>query len=271
MRQRLESSSTAIRRIMMDLAGGSGKNSHLGGGLSSVEILNCLYGDFLSVHPSRVTDSTRDRFIMSKGHGVLSLYATLSYYGFISRNEISSYMQDESHLISHPVMNLSLGIESSNGSLGQGLGFGIGLALSAKRSGQSYKTVVLLGDGECNEGSVWESVRIASHLRVGNLLAIVDDNGFQSDGDTEQVSGNPSLAQAWSNFGWKATEVDGHNVGQIIDALSHFNIESEQPLVIIAKTVKGKGISFMERNNEWHHNRLTPDFYDRAMKELGTE
>jgi transketolase len=208
----------------------------------------------------------RDRFILSKGHGVLGFFPALVEAGILSEEKFNTFKKDESDLIAHPVMNLSLGIESSNGSLGQGLSMGVGLALAAIRKKASHRVYVLLGDGECNEGMVWESAMCGAHYRLSNLTAIVDRNGFQSDGESAKVMNEESLSDKWRSFGWDVRDVDGHNVAALLDA---FRTPTDgRPKAIIARTIKGKGVKFMENNNEWHHNRLTKASYEQAVAEL---
>jgi transketolase len=255
-----------IRKKCLDMAVASGAATHLGGGLSTVEIFAALFGEALNFDASNPRWEDRDRFILSKGHGVLSYFATLNLTKFIDDNSLASFMKDGSSLIAHPIMNLAHGVESSNGSLGQGLSLGSGIATAAKLKGASYRTFVLLGDGECDEGLVWESAMYAFHKKLENLIAIIDVNGFQSDGKTADVLETSDLRSKWESFGWKAVKINGHSITSIIEAL---NVEhSGRPLAIIAETTKGKGISFMENNNTWHHNRLTQQQYEAAIAEL---
>ena len=208
----------------------------------------------------------RDRFILSKGHGVLGLYAALVEARIISEEIFQQFKKNDSPLISHPVMNLDLGIESSNGSLGHGLSMAVGMGIAAQKKKAQHKIYVVMGDGECNEGSVWEAAMCAAQYKLGNIVAIIDNNGFQSDGPTEDIISSLSLAAKWRSFGWNVCEVNGHDVNDLVVAL-HTQLVPEQPNCLVAKTVKGKGVEFMENNNEWHHNRLTKSMYDRAITE----
>ena len=166
-------------------------------------------------------------------------------------------------------MNLKLGIESSNGSLGHGLSMGVGLALAAKRKTKKHRIFVLLGNGECNEGSVWEAIMSAVSFKLDNLIAIVDNNGFQNEIEpSETIMDSGNFEDKWENFGWNVRSVDGHNISELYSAFVEYNVENK-PKVVIAHTVKGKGVSFMENNNEWHHNRLTETYYNLALKEMG--
>lgn len=233
-----------------------------------VEIMAVLYGHVLRYDPSHPRWDERDRFILSKGHGVLGYFSALLVAGIISEETYKTFQTNESDLIAHPVMNLDLGIESSNGSLGQGLSMGVGIALAAKKKNRPFKVYVYMGDGECNEGSVWEAVMSASQLGLSNLTAIVDYNKLQSDGDSRQIIDLEDLAGKFKAFGWNVQEIDGHDIAEIAKAFDEPS-KSGRPKVLVAHTVKGKGISFMENNNEWHHNRLTKSNFELALAELG--
>lgn len=256
-----------MRRKMLDISYQCKLSTHLGGGLSIVDMLATLYGAVLRVDATNPRWEERDRFILSKGHGVLGYFSALLAAGFISESEFATFQTNGSHLIAHPVMNLDLGIESSNGSLGHGLSLGIGLALAAKKKAQSHKVYVLMGDGECNEGSVWEGIMLAAQLKLDNLIAIVDYNKLQSDGSSLQIIDFDDLAAKFRCFGWQALNVNGHDVPDLLNAFTTAT-SAGMPKVLIAHTVKGKGIPFMENNNEWHHARLTQTHYERAMAEL---
>ena len=242
------------------------EGGHLGGSLSAVEILAALYGGAMRFDPKSPADETRDRFIFSKGHGVMAQYAAYRQIGLLTEEQILTYKQSGSVVTAHPSLNPDLGVEFSSGSLGQGLSQGVGVALALKRKGNFESRVfVLLGDGECDEGSVWEAAMAAASYRLDNLVAIVDKNGLQYDGDTEKVLALDDLAAKWSAFGWDAVDVDGHDVARLQEVLSQ---KGEKPLAVIAHTVKGKGISFMENVPAWHHSILTQRQFDQAMAEL---
>lgn len=241
--------------------------AHLGGGLSMIEIMAVLYLGIMryDIHNPRWEE--RDRFILSKGHGVLAYYTALQQAGFVTEEELSTFKTNDTFLYGHPSMNLSKGIEFSSGSLGLGLSLGVGSALALNRKGNTASRIfVLLGDGECNEGSVWEAAASAAHFVLGNLVAIVDKNGLQYDGDTCCVLSMENLTAKWESFGWTAVEIDGHNVAALYDALSRCG---DKPLAVIANTVKGKGVSFMENNPAWHHARLSQAQFEQAMAEQG--
>jgi len=266
--QRIEEIAAKMRRMILDMSHTCDRSAHIGGGLSIVEIMATLYGAVLKYDNQNTTWEKRDRFIMSKGHGALGYYSALAAAGFIPDGIIETYQTNESDLTAHPVMNMPLGIESSNGSLGQGLSMGIGLALAAKRKAEDHGIYVLLGNGECNEGAVWEAIMSAAHFRLDNLTAIVDNNGLQNDGDSDTIMATGDVGARWSSFGWNVCSVDGHDIQELYDAFVTQEVEN-QPKVVIANTTKGKGFSFMEDNNDWHHNRLTKKHYEQALLEMG--
>lgn len=266
--QKITNMAKKMRRKILDISHSCNVNVHMGGGLSIVDIMATLYSAVLRYDTKNPTWENRDRFILSKGHGVLGFYSALLEAGIISEEIFASFQTNESDLIAHPVMNIPLGIESSNGSLGQGLSMGVGLALAAKRKNMKHRIYVLLGNGECNEGSVWEAIMAAAHFKLDNLVAIVDSNRFQSDGKSETIMDCGDFSQKWESFGWDVCSVDGHNIAELYNAFVKCDI-ANKPKVVIANTIKGKGISFMENNNEWHHNRLTKTHYDQALLEMG--
>jgi len=266
--EKIKHISKSMRKNILDMALAAGGNSsHFGAGLSIVEITATLYGAIMKYNHSNPEWGERDRFILSKGHGVLGYYTALAEAGFIPMEDLLTFEKTKSYLLGHPVINRKKGIEFSNGSLGMGLSLGIGVALSGKKRGSQFKVYVLIGDGECNEGSVWEAAMAASHFKLDNLIAIVDKNGFQLGGLNNEIMNIENLADKWSSFGWNVTEVDGHNVSQLYDAFLK-KTDSKKPTAIIANTVKGKGFSFSENNNAWHHAVLTKSYYDQAIVEL---
>lgn len=264
---RLKKIAGEMRTTMIEMGYACGTSAHFGGGLSMVEILATLYGSVLNYKVDDTRWEDRDRFILSKGHGVLGYYAALYVFGLIGKKEIESYQQNESEFIAHPIMNLDFGIESSNGSLGHGLSLGVGIALAAKLKAKEFNVYVMMGDGECNEGSVWEAVMSASHHSLGNLVAIVDRNSMQNDGESKDIMNFHSLEDVWRGFGWNVHSIDGHDFGSLKDSLLPMP-NTSQPTVIIANTVKGKGISFMENVASWHHGTLTQKTYEQAIEEL---
>ena len=246
--------------------GAKSLGGHFGGSLSVVEILAALYGGVMTFDPANPGDERRDRFIFSKGHGVMAQYAALKQLGLLTEDQLLSYKKTDSVVSAHPAMNPEMGIEFSSGSLGQGLSQGVGVALALRLKGNdSSRVFVLLGDGECDEGSIWEAAMSAASYRLGNLVAIVDKNGLQYDGGTEEVLAIDDLPAKWRAFGWESADVDGHDVAALVAALG---AKSGRPLAVIAHTVKGKGVSFMENAAQWHHAILTQKLYDQAMDEL---
>jgi transketolase len=267
--QKVKQISKKMRRKILDVSYSCNMSVHMGGGLSIVDILATLYSNVLRYDIKNSEWEDRDRFILSKGHGALGYYSALFEAGFISEDIFATFQTNESDLTAHPVMNMNLGIESSNGSLGQGLSMGVGLALAAKRKTKKHKIYILLGNGECNEGAVWEAVMSAANFKLGNLIAIVDNNSFQNEMEpSELIMDSCSFENKWESFGWNVCSVDGHNIMELYNAFTEHNLENK-PKVIIAHTIKGKGVSFMENNNEWHHNRLTEGKYKQALQELG--
>ena len=264
----IETLARNIRRDVIEAGFRCGESAHFGGGLSLVDLLAVLYGRHLRFDPANPRWPERDIFILSKGHGVLGYFATLKNVGLMSDDIFQTFQKNGSHLIAHPVMNLDIGIESSNGSLGQGLSFAAGIALAMKKRNSQRKVFVILGDGECNEGAVWEAAMFAAQYELDNLVAIVDLNGFQNDGAAAMVSRQGDMRAKWEAFGWQAQDVNGHDLDQIGAAYAEACSVSGKPAVIVAHTVKGKGISFMENNNDWHHNRLTEANYRIALADL---
>lgn len=241
--------------------------AHIGGSLSMIEIMVVLYNGIMKYRKDDTTWERRDRFILSKGHGVMAQYAAMKSIGLLSDDDLMTFKDNETRLYAHPSMNLQMGIEFSSGSLGQGLSLGVGTALALrKKNNDSSHVYVLVGDGECNEGQIWEAAMAASHFKLNNLTVIVDKNKLQYDGETSDVMEMDNFAAKWSAFGFETFAVDGHSVEQL---LTVFQTISDKPKAIIAETIKGKGVSFMENNPEWHNNRLTEDQYKKAMSEQG--
>jgi transketolase len=259
----IQAMAKTMRKKILDISYACNLSTHLGGGLSMVDLMATLYGRVLRFDPYNPHWEERDRFILSKGHGVLGYFSALLVSGVIDEATYRTFQTNESDLIAHPV-----GIESSNGSLGQGLSMGVGIALACKKKQNDINVYVYMGDGECNEGSVWEAVMSAAQLKLDNLTAVVDYNKLQSDGDARQIIDLGDLAKRFESFGWEVHEIDGHDITQIINAFET-TTQTRLPKVLVAHTVKGKGISFMENNNEWHHNRLTNANYELALGELG--
>jgi len=264
----LKSKAKESRRLILELAHDTKGAAHFGGSLSSVEIMTYLYSCFLRYDINAPEKEDRDRFILSKGHCVLSYYIALYQSGFFDREKLWEFEADGGPLLSHPVRDLSLGIESSNGSLGQGLSFAVGQQLAARRKGLGYRNVVLMGDGECDEGSVWEAAMAAGHYGLSGLVAVIDCNGLQSDGYTKDILDIKEMFSHWTALGFKVYHVNGHDFGEIHKAFSEMDFDDGHPKLVIADTVKGKGFSFMENNNVWHHEPITEELYEKAKSEL---
>jgi transketolase len=252
--------------IKMIAAANSG---HPGGSLSAADIVTALYfGGVLKHDPKRPDWPDRDRFILSKGHGVPVLYAALAERGYFPTSELKTLRQVDSRLQGHPVQGLTPGIEASTGSLGQGLSIGIGHAIAGRLDGKHYRTYVLLGDGECQEGQVWEAVMTAGNYELDTLIAIVDNNRYQLDGPVEEINSIQPLADKFRAFKWHTLEVDGHDIGAVLDALHQARAHEGRPTCIIAHTVKGKGVTFMENNNEFHGKAPNADQLAVALGQL---
>ena len=264
--EKIKNLTKVIRKdiLTISLAAGA-SSSHFGGSLSTVEILATLYNTILKFDVTNPLWEDRDRFILSKGHACLGYYSVLCEKGYFSKESLESFEQNGSFLLGHPVINKKKGIEFSNGSLGMGLSLGIGVALAAKKKNKDYKVFVLIGDGECNEGSVWEASMSAAHFKLNNLTTILDNNNLQQTGTNEEIMSTRKLGDKWKSFNWNVKEIDGHDVKQILAAFNHV---SEKPKLILANTIKGRGFSFSENNNDWHHNIMTKKQYDDALKEL---
>jgi transketolase len=256
-----------LRRHIITMIGKAG-SGHPGGSLSSVEIVATLYWKVLRHKPGDPQWPERDRFILSKGHAAPLLYAVLAECGYFPVAELATLRKLDSRLQGHADRTATPGVEMSSGSLGQGLSFGIGVALAGRLNSQSYRTYVLLGDGECDEGQVWEGVMAAAHFGVDNLVAIVDNNRLQIDGWTCDVMNLEPLNKKWAAFGWYVIDIDGHNPSQLLNAFERAKLVRGQPTVIIARTVKGKGVSFMENNADFHGKAPSAAEVEIALKEL---
>lgn len=257
-----------VRREIIEMSYAVGKvGVHIGSALSTVDILSCLYGEVLRYDVSCPEKEDRDIFVLSKGHAYMSFYAVLARAGYFTNDFIlDNFMKDGGLLPVHPVKNIGLGIEFSSGSLGTGMPFCVGKALALKQKGSRARLYTLVGDGECNEGSIWEAFVSASALNLSNLTVIVDCNGLQQDGPTKDVLelDIPALARACK---WNVIEVDGHSVEELINAFEQ-TFDNEKPKCIVAHTIKGKGVSFMENNNTWHHTFMNKKQYEQACEEL---
>ena len=260
--------SLEVKKNILEMALAAGASSaHFGGALSIVEIISILFAHQMKIDKKNVNWEKRDRFILSKGHACLAYYAALCEIGYISKDELKTFEKNDTNLLGHPVRNIKLGIDFSNGSLGMGLSLGIGVALSSKKRKLNFNVYVILGDGECNEGSVWEAAMAAPNFKLDNLYVIIDKNNFQQTGSNKEIMNVENLKDKWSSFGWHAIELDGHNIEDLFEFFKNSQ-KINKPKAIIANTVKGKGFSFSENNNQWHHSVLTKSLYEKAIKEI---
>jgi transketolase len=261
----IERISNDIRIDIVDLTYRAGKNgAHIGGSLSSVEILATLYKAFIKRDPADL--KTRDRMIVSKAHGSLAHYCVLEKMGLLAREEISTFGQNGGGFTAHPKRNIEKGLEFSGGSLGLGLSFGVGVAYACKENNLSNHIYVLVGDGECNEGIVWEALMFAKHNKLNNLTVILDLNHLQEDGFIEDILDTALFVEKFKAFGLNTQHINGHSVSEIIDALE--NRDNDYPNAIVAETIKGKGVSFMENKYNYHFAGLTEKKHGKAIAEL---
>lgn len=267
--QELEIKAARIRKRLLEVVYHA-KAGHIGGGLSSLNILTALYFHTLQVDPKNAQNPNRDRFIMSKGHCVEALYCILEEKGFISKDMVDTYGTYKTILAGHPTIKVP-GIEVNTGALGHGLSIGVGLAIAAKMDKKAYRTFVLMGDGEQGEGSIYEAAMAASHYKLDNLTAIIDRNGLQISDSTERVMSLEPLSKRWAALGWEVTEINGDNMTDILNALDSLNYNNNKPHLIISKTTKGKGISYMENILKWHHGVPKESEYQEALTELTAE
>ncbi len=244
------------------------KMGHPGGDFSSADILTALYGRILRVDAQNPRTPERDRFIMSKGHCSAALYSTLAESGFFDREELDSYMQPLSRLSGHPDRNEIPGVEANTGPLGHGLPIGVGCALAAKMNNSSWRTFVLVGDGELQEGSNWEGAMTAAHYKLDNLVLIIDRNLIQQGNFTEETIRMEPLDARWASFGWAVRDIDGNDIPAILACMETLPFETSKPSCVIAHTTKGKGVSFMENRPEWHHHVPTDAELKAALEEL---
>ena len=247
------------------------KSGHPGGSLSAADILAVLYFHEMRVKPEDPHWPERDRFVLAKGHAAPVLYATLAQKGFFPREELLGLRQTGRILQGHPDMKKVPGVDMSTGSLGQGLSAANGMALAGRLDKKDFRVYVLLGDGEMAEGQVWEAAMAAAHYKLDNLTAILDYNGLQIDGPTEEVMSSEPLKDKWLAFGWHVLEVDGHNIEELLKAFAQAKEIKGKPTLILAKTVKGKGVSFMENQVGWHGSAPNAEQADRALKDLREE
>lgn len=264
--KKLEVISNKARQLMVEalICAGCG---HPGGAFSCIDLLTALYFEVMKIRPQDPHWDKRDRFILSKGHSSVALYTVLHLKGFINYQTLMTFRQNNSILSGHPDLHKVPGIEMSTGSLGHGLSVGVGMALAAKIDKKKHKVFVLMGDGETQEGSIWEAAMSASHYKLDNLIGIIDRNMIQIDGFTEEIMALEPYKLKWESFGWQVREINGHDLAQIISVLKKAPFRKAKPSLIIAKTIKGKGISFMENNYDWHGKPLKDEYALIARRE----
>jgi transketolase len=266
---RLELTKTATKiRMGIITATASAGSGHPGGSLSLTDILTYLYFKEMRIDTNNPKDPDRDRFVLSKGHCTPGLYATLAYRGFFPVEDLSTFRQIDSYLEGHPNMDKVPGVDMSTGSLGQGISAAVGMALAGKIDKKGYRVFAVLGDGEIQEGQVWEAVMAASHYKLDNLTAFVDYNGLQIDGKITEVMNPEPIKDKFAAFGWNTIEIDGHDFSQIEEAVNAAKEVKGKPTMIVAHTVKGKGVSYMEDEASWHGNAPNKELADQAIKEL---
>lgn len=265
--QELQSKSRTIRRHIIEMTAQAG-SGHPGGSLSGADILTALYFHVMNVDPQNPRWEDRDRFVLSKGHAAPLLYAVLAEKGYFPKEELLKLRKFGAMLQGHPDMKTTPGVDMSTGSLGQGLSAANGMALAAKLDKKPYRVYVLLGDGECEEGQVWEAAMSAAHYKLDNITAFVDHNGLQIDGPVENVKSPESIQEKFKAFGWHVIDIDGHDFEQIVDAVNEAKGTKGKPTAIVAKTVKGKGVPFMENVADWHGKAPSREQAEEAIKAL---
>ena len=266
-KQRLKDIARELRLTVIDVMAWSG-GAHVGGSLSIIDILTILYFKYLDVNPADPQWDERDRFILSKGHAAAGLIPVLAKRGFFPEETLKTFNHFGSPFAMHPDSNKVIGCDASAGSLGHGLSMAVGMALGARQRKMPWKTVCLMGDGECCEGSIWEAAMSAPHFKLGNLIGIVDRNRFMIDGETEDVMPLEPFADKWRAFGWEVVEVDGHDFDQLDDALARAWAATDVPVLILANTIKGKGVDFMENNVVYHYASADSELCARAKASI---
>lgn len=262
----LEIKSIQYRKKILRYIKGAGAG-HTGGSLSCTDILNVLYNEVLRVSPENFTSPDRDRYVQSKGHCVEALYVVLADKGFFPETDLETLCRYQSHYIGHPTKKVK-GVEQNTGALGHGLPICVGTALAAKMDGKDFRVFTLMGDGELPEGSNWEAALAASHYRLDNLCAIVDKNSLQITAATQEVMNTDPLDKKWEAFGWAVREVNGNEIEELKAVFNALPFEKGKPSLVIARTIKGRGVSFMENELKWHHGVPNPEQYDQAQQEL---
>ena len=265
----LKNKAIQIRKELLQMIYDAG-TGHTGGSLSSVDILVALYYEIMKVDPKKPKWELRDRFVLSKGHSVEGYYTILADLGFFPKNELKNYCKFRSPFIGHPSVKVP-GVEMNTGALGHGLSVAVGMALAGKIDKKSYKVFVLMGDGELAEGSVWEGAMAARHYKLDNLIGVIDRNRLQISGNTENIMSLENLREKWNAFGWNTLVEDGNNIEKIINAFQKIPLEKEKPHLIIANTVKGKGVPFIENDATWHHKVPNEEQLKEALELLDSQ
>lgn len=264
----LEKTANEIRKDVIEMVY-TAKSGHPGGALSATDILTVLYFNQMNINPDKPNDPNRDRFVLSKGHVCPALYSTLARRGYFDLSELKKFRKLGAMLQGHPDMNKVPGVDMSTGSLGQGLSVANGMAISSKLDKKGFRVYCLVGDGEIEEGQIWEACMSSSHFKLDNLCLIVDNNNLQIDGSVDKVMNIYPLKEKFESFGFETFIVDGHNIDELISVFQKAKQVKEKPTAIIAKTIKGKGVSFMENNVSWHGTAPNEEQYKIAMEELG--
>ena len=268
--QQLKEHAKNVRKNILKMIANA-NSGHTGGSLGAADLLTVLYFEIMDINKDNVKGIDRDRFVLSKGHTSPLLYAVLAEKGLLDESELMTFRKIDSNLQGHPNMNYVDGVDMSTGSLGQGLAAANGMAIANKLAGNEHRVYALLGDGECEEGEIWEAAMAAAHYKSDNLCAIVDVNGLQIDGFTKDVIGPEPLDEKFKAFGWRVINIDGHNLEEIRNALEEAKTIKGQPTAIVAKTVKGKGVSFMENEAGWHGKAPNAEQLEKALAELEAE
>lgn len=264
----LEEAAQRLRGKVIEMSHAAG-SAHLGSSLSCSDIVAAAYWHVLNIDPAKPKDELRDRFILSKGHAATTIYAALAFKGFFPVSLLETYTKVGGKLAEHPPANSLPGVEAATGSLGHGLPIGNGMALAGRIKGQSYRVFALMSDGECNEGSVWEAAMFAAAQKLENVCVIIDYNKWQATARSNETLALAPLREKWEAFGWDAVEVDGHDIGAVASLMANVPNGSGKPVAIIAHTIKGKGVSFMEDDNNWHYRSPTAEEVVKSHKELG--
>ena len=266
----LENKARDLRKLLIDTVVWAG-SGHVGGSLSSMDVMTLLYHKVMNINPSNPEMEDRDRFILSKGHACVALYAVLADRGFFDKKLLDNFGRKGSILGGHPDMHKVPGVEASTGALGHGFPFGVGMALAGKKDNKDYRAFTLLGDGECQEGSIWEAAMFASQQKLDNLVSIIDYNKLQALDWLDRIVGLEPLADKWRSFGWQVVEVNGHDFVELERVFKEAPVVKNKPTMVIAHTIKGKGISFMEKVPIWHFRLPNPQEAEVACRELGLD